>query len=259
MISTLPNERSGWLRSKLIERVRGATSVPVEHVVVDGAAPTRARRPHRGLAMEAASIAHAAVSMPTRPRRTAARASRRRLLGMLLFIISEMMVFGAFFTAYFFIRIAQGEPWPAPGPHCRCRSRRQHGDPRVVLIHRALGAELDQEGNHFALKAGMLTTFLLGCTFLFIQINEYANIGFAPQDHAQETIFYSLTGLHGAHVFIGLTLLLFVTIRAFRGHYIAGGASRRRGAGDLLALRRHHVDRRLHLRLRALARAARAC
>jgi hypothetical protein len=35
VISTLPDERSGWLRSNLIERVRSATSVPVEHVVVD--------------------------------------------------------------------------------------------------------------------------------------------------------------------------------------------------------------------------------
>jgi hypothetical protein len=35
VISTLPDERSGWLRSDLIGRVRGATSVPVEHVVVD--------------------------------------------------------------------------------------------------------------------------------------------------------------------------------------------------------------------------------
>jgi hypothetical protein len=35
VISTLPNERSGWLRADLIERVRGATGVPVEHVVVD--------------------------------------------------------------------------------------------------------------------------------------------------------------------------------------------------------------------------------
>src|SRR4029077_9484523 len=43
--------------------------------------------------------------------------------------------------------------------------------------------------------------------------------GFAPQDAAQQTIFYSLTGLHGAHVFIGLVLLLIVTIRSFRGHY----------------------------------------
>jgi cytochrome c oxidase subunit 3 len=76
-----------------------------------------------------------------------------------------------------------------------------------------------KNGNRFGLKAGMLTTFLLGCTFLFIQINEYANIGFAPQDNAQATVFYSLTGLHGAHVFIGLCLLLIVTIRSFRGHY----------------------------------------
>jgi hypothetical protein len=40
VISTLPGERSGWLRSNLIERVRGATSVPVEHVVVDPRATT---------------------------------------------------------------------------------------------------------------------------------------------------------------------------------------------------------------------------
>jgi hypothetical protein len=35
VISTLPDERSGWLRANLIERVRGATGVPVEHVVGD--------------------------------------------------------------------------------------------------------------------------------------------------------------------------------------------------------------------------------
>src|SRR3712207_7262023 len=31
--------------------------------------------------------------------------------------------------------------------------------------------------------------------------------------------FYGLTGLHGAHVFVGLTLLTFATVRAFRGHF----------------------------------------
>jgi hypothetical protein len=35
VISTLPDERSGWLRADLIERVQSATSAPVEHVVVD--------------------------------------------------------------------------------------------------------------------------------------------------------------------------------------------------------------------------------
>jgi len=40
VISTLPGERSGWLRSNLVERVSGATSAPVEHVVVDPTAAT---------------------------------------------------------------------------------------------------------------------------------------------------------------------------------------------------------------------------
>jgi hypothetical protein len=35
VISTLPDERSGWMRSNLIERVRSATTIPVEHIVVD--------------------------------------------------------------------------------------------------------------------------------------------------------------------------------------------------------------------------------
>jgi hypothetical protein len=42
VISTLPDERSGWMRSNLIERVKSATSAPVEHVVVDLETPTAA-------------------------------------------------------------------------------------------------------------------------------------------------------------------------------------------------------------------------
>ncbi len=143
-----------------------------------------------------------------------------QMLGMLLFIISEIMVFGAFFTAYFFIRIAQGDPWPAVGTHLPVEVA---GVNTLILVSSSFTLHWSEQaikkGNRFGLKAGILVTFLLGCTFLFIQINEYANIGFAPQDAAQQTIFYSLTGLHGAHVFIGLCLLLFVTIRSFRGHY----------------------------------------
>ena len=60
---------------------------------------------------------------------------------------------------------------------------------------------------------------MLGATFLFIQINEYVHLGFSARDLAFGSIFYGLTGLHGAHVFVGLMLLSFATIRAFRGHF----------------------------------------
>src|SRR4029077_17670316 len=143
-----------------------------------------------------------------------------QMLGMLLFIISEVMVFGAFFTAYFFIRVSVGDPWPAPGTKLPVEVA---GVNTAILMSSSFTLHWAQtaikQGNRFGLKAGILTTFLLGATFLFVQINEYANIGFAPQDHAQQTIFYSLTGLHGAPVFIGLLLLLILTVRSFRGHY----------------------------------------
>jgi cytochrome c oxidase subunit 3 len=175
--------------------------------------------------MEAASIGHTVGHADEHHGPPAANRSSRaepQLLGMFLFIISEVMVFGAFFTAYFFIRVAQGDPWPAPGTKLPVDVA---GFNTAILVSSSFtvhwAEQAIKKGNRFGLKAGILTTFLLGCTFLFIQINEYANIGFAPQDHAQQTIFYALTGLHGAHVFIGLLLLLFVTIRSFRGHYSA--------------------------------------
>ena len=144
------------------------------------------------------------------------------LLGMFLFIISEIMLFGAFFTAYFFIRVVGDTEWPAPGEHLPVLVA---GINTAILISSSFTMHWALEGarneNRAALRVGMLTTFLLGLTFLAIQINEYVFIGFAPADNAQGSIFYGLTGLHGAHVFVGLTLLAFATIRAFRGHFTA--------------------------------------
>jgi cytochrome c oxidase subunit 3 len=143
-------------------------------------------------------------------------------LGMLLFIISEVMLFGAFFTAYFFIRVVNHDAWPAQGDEL---PKLIAGINTAILIsssgtmHWALEGARNENRN--ALKVGMLTTFLLGLSFLSIQINEYVHIGFSPHDSAQGTIFYGLTGLHGAHVFVGLTLLSFATIRSFRGHFTA--------------------------------------
>jgi cytochrome c oxidase subunit 3 len=171
--------------------------------------------------MEAAAIAHTGHDDHHGP--PAANRSSRvepQMLGMLLFIISEIMVFGAFFTAYFFIRVVQGNEWPAEGTEL---PKLIAGFNTAVLISSSFTMHWAQtcakNGNRLGLNAGMLTTFLLGATFLFVQINEYVHVGFSPQDHAQGTIFYGLTGLHGAHVFIGLTLLAIVTVRAFRGHF----------------------------------------
>jgi len=161
------------------------------------------------------------------------------LLGMLLFIISEVMIFGAFFTAYFFIRVVNGDEWPAAGTEL---PKLIAGINTAILISSSFTLHWAETAlkadNRFGFQAGMFSTFMLGATFLFVQINEYVHIGFAPQDTAQGSIFYGLTGLHGAHVAIGLTLLAFVNIRGFRGHY---SATEHRGV-EVSGIYWHFVD-----------------
>lgn len=174
--------------------------------------------------MEAASAAHGAILHDDHhhgpPPANRSSGVEPQMLGMLLFIISEIMVFGAFFAAYFFIRVAGGAEWPAQGTELPVAVA---GVNTAILLSSSLTLHWAlvsvRAGNRAGLKAGILLTTLLGATFLFIQINEYANLGFAPQDTAQATIFFGLTGLHGAHVFIGLLLLAMVTVRSFRGHF----------------------------------------
>jgi cytochrome c oxidase subunit 3 len=144
------------------------------------------------------------------------------ILGMYLFIGSEIMLFGAFFTAYFFIRVVNGVAWPTPPFHLPVYVAFINTCILVTssfTMHWALTSV--KKNNPFGLRAGLLLTFLMGLTFLLTQVLEYLRIGFNTSDGAFPTIFFCLTGLHGCHVFVGLTILAFMTIRAFRGHFDA--------------------------------------
>jgi cytochrome c oxidase subunit 3 len=147
-----------------------------------------------------------------------------RVLGMFLFIGSEIMLFGAFFSIYFFTRVVNPESpgWPPP----------PYEFPKYIAfvntcilvtssftIHWAL--QSIKRNDRAGLKGGLVLTLLLGATFLITQLVEYARIGFAPNTAAFASCFFGLTGLHGAHVFVGLTILLFMAIRSFRGHFTA--------------------------------------
>ena len=133
IISTFPGQRSGWLRKDVVERIKAGTGLPVEHVVSEPEP-----------APERASDAHAEAHEHHGP--PAANVSSRvdaRVLGMLLFIASEIMLFGSFFTAYFFVRVVNNAPhWPPERlPPPGLRRRDQLGDPGHVELHDALGAD----------------------------------------------------------------------------------------------------------------------
>ena len=142
------------------------------------------------------------------------------ILGMLLFIASEIMLFGAFFTAYFFVRVVNGIAWPQPPFELPVFVA---GVNTAILVtssftmHWAL--QSIKRNNRRGLQAGLVLTILMGTAFLLTQFIEYAHVGFNTSDGAFASVFFGLTGLHGAHVFVGLTLLTIAAVRAFRGHY----------------------------------------
>src|ERR1700759_2507397 len=119
----------------------------------------------------------------------------RQTLGILLFIVSEVMVFGAFFASYFFLRSAvtpaHWPPEPYELPFAVAGVNTAILVSSSFTIHYAL--EAIRRGNKQGMKLGLLLTWMLGATFLFIQLNEYVHIGFSARDLSFGSIFYSLT------------------------------------------------------------------
>ena len=168
-----------------------------------------------------ASVAHAEHAHEHPPEANRSSRVDARLLGIYFFIASEVMLFGSFFTAYFFARVVvhkgtwPPEPFELPVYLALLNT--------IILVtssfsmHWAL--QSIKRNNRSGLIAGLALTFGLGLTFLLIQATEYTRLGFAPSDLAFGSTFYGLTGLHGAHVFVGLNLLAYALIRSVRGHY----------------------------------------
>jgi len=69
----------------------------------------------------------------------------------------------------------------------------------------------------------MWITVLLGATFLCVQGYEYAHayrdLNLKLSSGAFGSTFFMLTGFHGFHVFVGMLMLLFITLRLMKGHF----------------------------------------
>lgn len=140
------------------------------------------------------------------------------LLGVKLGILSEVMLFGALFTAYFVIRSESGG-WPPAG-----QERPElilPGINTLLLVSssvtmqwavRAIG-----RGQVARMRLGLRLTLLLGSIFIVVQGYEFATNGFGLSDGVFGSTFYTLTGFHGAHVLVGLGFMAIVANRARRG------------------------------------------
>ena len=88
----------------------------------------------------------------------------------------------------------------------------------VTIAHHALIANARARAITF-----MWFTVLLGATFLGFQAYEYIHayheLNLKLTSGVYGSTFFMLTGFHGFHVFVGMLMLLFITIRLMRGHF----------------------------------------
>ena len=171
------------------------------------------------------------------------------------FIFSEVMFFGAFFTALWWAR-AHSVPalgsldnallwpdfkavWPSvaagatASPAGTVQPFQTMGPFWLPTINTALllSSGVTLTIAHHALPAGqrartiafMWVTVLLGVVFLCVQGYEYyhayADLNLKLSSGVYGSTFFMLTGFHGFHVLVGMLMLLFITLRLMKGHF----------------------------------------
>jgi len=148
------------------------------------------------------------------------------VLGMLLFIVSEIMFFAGLFAAYFNLRTATGI-WPPEGNG----AFELHSEvlfPAIMTSLLVLSSITCQfavwrirKGDRQGMNRALLITALLGVTFLIGQAYDYTQLGFGIADGVFGSTFYVLTGFHGAHVLGGVLMLTVCLYRGGLGQFSA--------------------------------------
>lgn len=146
--------------------------------------------------------------------------------GIVLFIISEVIFFFAFFWGFFHSRLAPTPEisctWPPPGiepinpfsvPLLNTATLLASGV-TVTWAHHSLTS-----GNNEEALSALIWTVLLGVYFTYLQANEYYEAPFTIADGIYGTTFFVSTGFHGLHVLIGTTFLIVCLFRTYFHHF----------------------------------------
>jgi len=147
-----------------------------------------------------------------------------RLLGFVLFLLSDCILFGAFIFAYIYLRVSAPAWPPFVGGHqlpwfdtsfAAFNSIVLFGS--GVTMHFAL--ENWKHLNKRKFNMWLIATIILGIGFLLGQAHEYSVVGISWAGSTMGASFFTLTGMHGFHVFVGVCFLTTLAIQANRGVY----------------------------------------
>jgi cytochrome c oxidase subunit 3 len=166
------------------------------------------------------------------------------VLGMLLFITSEVMFFSGLFAAYFSVR-ASAPQWPPEEFSHTLQVLPLVGPATILLIASSFTCQFAvwaiRRDDRTAFLRNMAVTVALGVIFLVMQGLDYAQLGsegLTLSSGTFGTTYYTLTGFHGAHVFGGVIMLSVVLYRGMAGQF----SSRHHDAVEGASLYWHFVD-----------------
>lgn len=146
-------------------------------------------------------------------------------LGVWTFLATEVLLFGALFTAYTVFRMKYPEMFRVE--HAKL-DRVLGAVNTVVLIASSLmvvlGVDAIKRGKARLFEACFGATILLAGAFLCVKYVEYAakfHHGIFPRSNLFFSVYFMLTGLHGIHVLLGMGLLSYVILLSRRGRLSA--------------------------------------
>lgn len=145
--------------------------------------------------------------------------------GMVMLIFTEATFFFILFLSYIYLRFRAGTTWPPDGIEKPELFKVSIMTPILVLSSvPAHWADMGiRKGKVLRLRLGLLAAIVQGGTFIGMQSWEYVNsIGkFTPRTDAYGSLFYTITGFHGLHVFVGILLLSWLLAYSFAGRWTA--------------------------------------
>jgi len=148
------------------------------------------------------------------------------LTGMMIFLLSESIIFLAFFAGYAVLK-SSSPVWLPEG--VEGLEVREPLINTVILVSSSFVAYFAERAlrsqNLWGFRALWGLTMAMGAYFVFGQAVEWAGLPFSLQSGIYGGSFYLLTGFHGLHVITGVLLMGLMLFRSFRpGNYDNGDA-----------------------------------
>jgi cytochrome c oxidase subunit 3 len=147
-----------------------------------------------------------------------------RLVGFVLILLSDCILFSSFIFAYVYLRTS-APTWPPflNGHQLPWFDTSFAAMNSIVLFGSGVTMHFALENwkhlNKAKFNRWLIATIVLGIGFLLGQAHEYSSVGISWQGTTMGASFFTLTGLHGFHVFIGVCYLTVIGIQANRGVY----------------------------------------